>query len=88
VAPRLRLLLIVIAVAVYGAIGIFPYLASVLLAPPAGVAFLMAAWLGGFTVAIWFARRRSLLTLLMPPAALAFWLSVVTLGERLFGWTA
>ena len=85
---RFRSVLIVLAVGIYGLMGLFPYLASVLLAPPAGVTFLMAAWLGGLAVAIWFARRRSLLTLLMPPAALAFWFSTVTLGEQMFGWTA
>ena len=87
-SPRLRAALIVIAIGLYVVLGVFPYLASGLLAPPVGVAFLMAAWLGGLVTAIWAARRRSLLTLAMPLIAIAFWAVVVTLGEQLFGWTA
>ena len=85
---RLRSVLMVLAVCLYALLGVFPYLASVLLAPPAGVAFLMAAWLVGLAVAIWAMRRRSLLTLAMPLVAIAFWAAVVTVGEQLFDWTA
>jgi hypothetical protein len=86
--PRLRTLLIVLAVVVYALLGLFPYLASVLIAPPVGVAFLMAAWLGGLVAALWFARQRSLIALAIPPVAIAFWFAVVTLGEQFLGWTA
>jgi hypothetical protein len=87
-SPRIRATAIVVAVGLYLVLGVFPYLASVLLAPPAGVAFLMAAWLGGLVIAICAARRRSLLALAMPLVAIAFWAVVVTLGEQLLDWTA
>ena len=49
---------------------------------------LHAAWLAGLVLAVWLMQRRSLLALAMPPAALAFWFATLTLGERLFDWTA
>jgi hypothetical protein len=88
VPARVRVTAIVVAVGLYLVLGVFPYLASVLLAPPAGVAFLMAAWLGGLVIAVWAARQRSLLALAMPLVAIALWAVVVTVGEQLLGWTA
>lgn len=81
-------MLIAIGLGLYVVTGVFPYLGSSLLAPPPGVAFLYAGWTLGLIPTIRLARSRSLMVLLAMPVAIAFWLLVLTIGERLFGWTA
>lgn len=68
--------------------GVFPYVASGLVAPLWGIAVLWTGWLVGLWLTIRMFRARSVWTLAMPVAALAFWWVVITLGENLFGWTA
>jgi hypothetical protein len=92
VDPRLiglrRRLLQVAGVLAYLLIGVFPYLASGLLVPPAAVAVLGGAWALGLFLTIRLARRRPGLTPLAPAAGLLFWYLFVTAGELIFGWTA
>lgn len=68
--------------------GVFPYLASGLVAPVLGIAVLYVGWLLGLWLTVSLYRRRSTWALAMPLAALAFWWAVITLGESVFGWTA
>ena len=84
----MRNVLVVLGVVAYLAVGGFPYLFSGLLAPPAGVAFLMVGWALGLVATLLLARRRSLWVLAAAPLAIAFWCATLTAGEYLFGWTA
>ena len=72
----------------YLATGVFPYLASGLVAPLWGIVVLYVGWLLGLWVTVSLLRQRSAWALAMPAAALAFWWVVITLGESVFGWTA
>jgi len=72
----------------YVGTGVFPYLASGLVAPLWGIAVLYAGWLVGLWLTFRLFRRRSAWALAMPVAAVAFWWVVVTMGESVFGWTA
>ena len=82
-----RKLLLALAVVAYVPLGV-PALVSGLVAPAYGVAIIVGGWAVGLGVLIGLVRRRSLLALLMPPAAIAYWALVLTLGERLLGWQA
>lgn len=73
---------------IYIGTGIFPYLASGLVAPLWGIAVLYVGWLLGLGLTIMLFRRRSAWALAMPVAALAFWGLVITIGESLLDWTA
>lgn len=81
-------ILALIGLVLYVGTGIFPYLASGLVAPLWGIALLYVGWLLGLWLTISLFRRRSGWTLAMPVAALAFWWLVITLGETFFDWTA
>ena len=77
-----------LAVGLHVAVGLFPYLASGLMAPPAGLVVLGVIWIGLFVV-VWRWRPNPPLWLLaVPVAALALWFAVMWLGDTLFGWTA
>lgn len=78
----------IVALAVHLGLGVIPYAASVLLAPPWGVLMLMAVWFALAVLGVWLARRRPRGTWLAPAAAVVAWPTIVTLGERLRGWTA
>ena len=80
--------LALIGLILYVVTGVFPYLASGLVAPLWGIAVLYAGWLVGLWVTIQLFRRASPWALAMQVAAVAFWWLVVTLGESVFGWTA
>jgi hypothetical protein len=67
---------------------VFFYLASGLLAPLAGVLFLLAGWVVLLVAAIRLRRPRPWLAALAPAASIAFWAAVLTFGNRVFGWTA
>lgn len=88
VVPSIRTVAVFVAAMLYAVMGVFPYLASVLLAPMSGVAFLMLSWVLGLIGVAMLVRRRSLWVLTAPPLAAAYWAAVVTIGERAFGWTA
>jgi hypothetical protein len=77
-----------IGLVLYVITGVFPYLASGLVAPFWGIAVLYAGWLLGLWLTIRLFRGGSAWALAMPIVAVAFWWLVVTLGESLFGWTA
>ena len=77
-----------VGLVLYLATGVFPYLASGLVAPLWGIAVLWVGWLLGLWVAIGLVRRRSAWALAMPVVALAYWWLVITLGETYFDWTA
>ena len=81
-------LLALLGLLLYVGTGVFPYLASGLVAPLWGIAVLWVGWLLGLWLTISLFRRRSAWGLAMPVAALAFWWLVITLGESMFGWTA
>lgn len=80
--------LALIGLILYVVTGVFPYLASGLVAPLWGIAVLYAGWLVGLWVTIQLFRRASAWALAMQVAAVAFWWIVVWLGESVFGWTA
>ncbi len=65
------------------------FLATGLMAPLWGVVLVMAIWLALLALAVLaIRRRRPLLALLAPVVAAGLWWLVLTLGERLLGWTA
>ncbi len=78
----------IVALAVHLGLGVLPYAGSVLVAPPSGVAVLWAVWLALAVLGVWLARRRPRWTWLAPALAVVAWPTIVTLGERLWGWTA
>ena len=67
---------------------IFLYLASGLLAPFAGVLFLLAGWVALLVAALRLRRSHPWLVALTPAASIGFWAAVVTFGNWVFGWTA
>jgi uncharacterized membrane protein YGL010W len=67
---------------------IFLYLASGLLAPLAGVLFLLAGWVALLVAAIRLRRPRPWLAALTPVVSIGFWAAVLTFGNWVFGWTA
>ena len=77
-----------IGLVLYVVTGLFPYLASGLVAPLWGIAVLYVGWFLGLWLTIRLLRSGSAWALAMPVAAVGFWWLVVTLGESLFGWTA
>lgn len=77
-----------VGLVLYVGTGVFPYLASGLVAPLWGIAVLYAGWLIGLWLTIVLFRRGSAWTLAMPVVALGFWFLVLALGERFFDWTA
>ena len=80
--------LALIGLALYIGTGVFPYLASGLVAPFWGIAVLYSGWLLGLWSTISLFRRRSAWALAMPVVALAFWWVVITIGESVFDRTA
>lgn len=77
-----------VAIALHVLVGLFPYLASGLVAPPAGLAVLALIWIALF-VAVWRWRPRpAALLLLVPVAAVALWFAVLSFGDAVLGWTA
>lgn len=79
--------LIVIAFLLHVGIGVF-YLAAGLVAPLWAVLLLWAAWVALLYALVRLGRRSPPLALLVPLAAVLLILGVITLGERLLGWTA
>jgi hypothetical protein len=65
----------------------FFYLASGLLVPGPGVAFLLGLWIGLLVLQM-MRRKRPKVVLAIPFIAAAVWFLVVEGGSRLFGWTA
>lgn len=75
------------AIVVHLAVGV-GYAFSGLLAPPWGVALLWAIWLLLLAAAVTLRRTRPFWTPAAPLVAAVLWFVVLTLGERLLGWTA
>lgn len=67
---------------------IFLYLASGLVAPPAGVLFLLAGWAVLLVAAIRLRRSRPWLVASTPAVSIGFWVAVLTFGDWVLGWTA
>ena len=67
---------------------IFLYLTSGLVAPLAGVLFLLAGWAVLLVGAIRLRASRPWLVALTPVASIGFWAAVLTFGSWVFGWTA
>ena len=80
--------LLVVWLGVYLVMLVFPFAASMLLAPAAGVAFLIAGWAVGLVALIRLVCVRSRWVLAVPFVALAFWAATVTFGDLVLGWTA
>jgi hypothetical protein len=68
-------------------IGFF-YLSSGLVAPLWAVVGLIIVWSVLVVIGIWWFRRHPFRVLLLPVVAVLIWFAVLTLGERLLGWTA
>lgn len=68
-------------------IGVF-YLSSGLVAPLWAVVGLILLWIALVVIGIRWFRRHPLRVLALPVIAVVIWFSVLTLGERLLGWTA
>ena len=77
-----------LAVALHVAVGAFPYLASGLMAPPAGLVVLALIWIGLFVVVLRWRPRPAAWLLAVPVVALALWFAVMWVGDTVFGWTA
>ncbi len=67
---------------------IFLFLASGLLAPLAGVLFLLAGWTVLLIGAIRLRRTRPWLVASTPAVSIGFWVAVLTFGDWVLGWTA
>ena len=67
---------------------IFLYLSSGLVAPLAGVLFLLAGWAVLLVGAIRLRPSRPWLVAMTPVASIGFWAAVLTFGSWVFGWTA
>jgi hypothetical protein len=76
-----------LAMAAMAVIGFF-YLSSGLVAPLWAVIGLLVVWVGLVVVGIAWFRRHPLRVLMLPVIAVVVWFAVLTLGERLLGWTA
>lgn len=76
-----------LGIAAHGATVVL-YLASGLVAPPAGVVFLLVGWAALAVAAFRGRRRRPWLVLLTPVASIGFWVAVLIFGDWVLGWTA
>ena len=68
-------------------VGVFPFAASGLLVPLPGLVVLLAGWLAGLALVVRLWRRSPRWVPVVPLAALAFWWSVVSIGEAMWGWS-
>lgn len=82
-----RRLVLVVAVALHLATGIF-YLAAGLVAPAWAVLLLWVAWTGLLWALVRLWRRHAVLALLVPPASLGLFLAALSAGEVWLGWVA
>lgn len=76
-----------VALGLHVAVGIFPFSATGLIAPPWGWAVVFAWWLALFIVAWRWRPRNSWSALIIPVVAVVGWFAIISLGEALFGWT-
>ena len=76
-----------LALAALAVIGIF-YVSAGLVAPLWAVILLMIIWTVLVVIGVLWFRRRPFLVLLLPVIAVLVWFGVITVGERLLGWTA
>ena len=76
----------VLAAILQTAVG-FMYLASGLMAPLYGVAFLWALWIAATVLLVRF-RRRGPILLVVPVVVGALWVGIMTFGDTVLGWTA
>ncbi|HEY5980896.1 MAG TPA: hypothetical protein VIT41_14835 [Microlunatus sp.] len=83
----LRYVVAGVAMAALAVIGVF-YVSAGLVAPLWAVIGLMIIWVALVVVGILWFRRHPLRVLVLPVVAVAVWFAVITLGERLLGWTA
>lgn len=81
-----------IGIALHVAVGVLPYAASGLVAPPWAYVVLYALWGALLAVAVRLVRadagRRAAWALLVPVAAVAVWVAVISLGAAALDWTA
>jgi hypothetical protein len=69
-------------------VGIFPYGASGLVAPPAGLVVLYAVWALLLLVAWRWHPRNPWAVLIIPLISVGAWLAILSLGEAVLDWTA
>jgi len=77
----------VVAFLAMAPVGFF-YAASGLVASGPGLFLLWLLFLVLVGVAIWLTRRRSYFVLLVPVVAAGSWLTLISLGEAYWGWSA
>lgn len=77
-----------LAVVMYLAVGVMPYLGSTIVVPVGAAVVLWAAWLVGLAITVRLVGTRSRWALASAPTALGVWVLYVSLGSILFGWTA
>ena len=76
-----------LAMAAMAVIGVF-YVSAGLVAPLWAVIGLVIIWVVLVVLGILWFRRHPLRVLVLPVVAVVVWFGVITLGERLLGWTA
>jgi hypothetical protein len=76
-----------LAMAAMAVIGVF-YVSAGLVAPLWAVILLVIIWVVLVAIGVAWFRRRPFHLLLLPVIAVLIWFAVITLGERLLGWTA
>ena len=70
------------------AVGVFPYGASGLVAPPAGLLLLFLVWAVMLLVAWRWRPANPWAVLLIPLLSVGLWFAIISLGEAIFDWTA
>jgi hypothetical protein len=76
-----------VGVALQLLVGVFPYSASGLLAPPLGLVVLWAVWLVLLVIAVLLARAGRAWALVVPAVAVAAWFAIMSFGDAVLGWT-
>lgn len=77
-----------VAVVLVVALGVFPFAATGLMAPPYAYLAVYLMWLGAILAAWRWRPTPSWLVVLVPVGALAAWFAILTFGDLAFGWTA
>lgn len=79
----------VAGIALHLAVGVFPYAASGLIAPLAGVVVLYGLWFLLLVKGVQQLRKgRGPVVLVMPLLAVVGWVAIMSLGGAVLGWTA
>jgi hypothetical protein len=85
---RLGHILAIVGLIAHGIVGLIYFVAAGLMAPLYGIIILDIGWSLLLLLAIRLWNRRPRLIILIPVAAFAYWLAIMSLGGALLGWTA